>query len=220
MDTGTRERWGAATGLVSIACSAVAVMFERGTVSAGDTPTRISAYFSDNQQELRTQALLFILGLGFTLWFIPTLTSHLGRAEGGQGRLAGIALVSGVTSVGLTFVALVFQIGLATAAHDAGQPALVAIMNAVFTVAGLPLVVMLIAVALVSLRTRVLPAWLAWLSGVAAVTQLIPVLGVVADSGPLASGGWLSAYLPYPLYAVWVVCVAVLLIRAAGTDPA
>jgi hypothetical protein len=218
MDSRTGLRWGAATGIASIVCSAAAVMFEHGAVHATDTPNQIAGYYVDNQQALQIQALLFIIGSGFSLWFFPTLTHHLARAEGGRARIAGTALVSAITSVGLTLVALTFQLGLAAAGPASGQPAVVGVMNAVFVVAGLPLAVMLTATALLTLRAQAFPAWLGWLSALAAITQVVPVVGVVADTGPLASGGWISAYLPYPLYAAWVLCAAVLLI--AGTPKA
>ncbi len=189
-------------------------------MSSTDTPVRMGAYFSANQEALRVQALLFIVGLGFLLVFLPSLSSHLRRADGGRDSMAGVVLVSGAASVVLTFVALTFTIGLATVPEASGQPALVAIMNAVFVVAGMPLAVMLAAVGVASLRTHAFPAWLAGLSGLAAMTQVIPVFGVLTDGGPLASGGWISAYLPYPLYSAWVVCVAVLLLRSARTPAA
>jgi hypothetical protein len=215
MDSRTGLRWGAATGIASIVCSAAAVMFEHGTVRATDAPSRIAAYYVDNQQALRIQALLFIIGSGFSLWFFPTLTHHLARAEGGRARIAVTALVCAITSVALTLIALTYQLGLAAAGPASGQPAVVGVMNAVFVVAGLPLAVMLTATALLTVRAQAFPAWLGWLAALAAITQMIPVLGVVADTGPLASGGWISAYLPYPLYAAWVLCAAVLLITGA-----
>lgn len=209
-------RWGAATGLASILCAAGAEVFERGAIRATASPDRIAAYYTDHHQALRLQGLLFLLSSGFALWFFPTLTHHLARAEGDRGRVAGIALAAAVASIGVTFVAVCGQLGLATAYRHSGQPVLLATVNALFAAACVPNAVMLSAVAVVLLRTRVFPAWMAWLSVAAALTQLAPVLGVVAQSGPLASGGWASAFLPYPLYTVWVIAAAVLLIRASG----
>jgi len=217
MDARASYRWAAATGLASVACAAGAEVFERGAVRATETPARIAAYFADNHQALRWQALLFMVSSGFALWFYPTLTHHLARAEGGRARLASTALVAAITSIGLTFVALTLQIGLATASGYAGQPVLLATANALFMVACVPNAVMLTAVTVVSLRAHAIPAWMGWLSAMTALTQVVPVFSVLADTGPLASGGWASAWLPYPLYTVWLVCAAVLLIRAPQT---
>ncbi|MFN8082425.1 MAG: hypothetical protein U0Q19_22950 [Kineosporiaceae bacterium] len=220
MNARSADRWAAATGFASIACAAGAEVFERGAIRATAAPSEIAAYYADNSQALRLQGLLFLLSSGFALWFFPTVAHVLARAEGGRGRVAGIALVGAVTSIAVTVIAVTTQIALATAARYSGQPALLALVNALFVVACMPSAVMFCAVAVVSRRTGVFPAWMAWLSVLAAVTQLVPVFGVVADSGPLASGGWISAFLPYPLYTAWVLCAAVLLMRADVTrDP-
>ncbi len=215
------ERWGAASGFGALLAGAAAVVFERGPVRASDPVAKIADYFADNRGALLAQALLFVIGAGFFLWFVGSLRSFLFRAEGGTGRLSTVAFGAGVASTMITVVALTFQIGLATAAKDAGQPALVGTMDALFTVANLPLAVMLIAVAVLSLRTRAFPAWLAWLSAAAAAAQLAPVFGIVLDSGPLAADGWLAAYVPYPLYAVWLAsATAVMVIRIGKPTPA
>lgn len=67
------ERWGAASGLGAIVTGAAAVLFERGSVSASDPVARVVAYYTDNQGALRAQALLFVVGAGFCLWFLGSL---------------------------------------------------------------------------------------------------------------------------------------------------
>ncbi len=59
-------------------------------------------------------------------------------------------------------------------ASTAGAPpALIGTMNAVFTIAALPLAVMLTAVAVVSLRDHALPTWPGWIAAGAAGSQLV-----------------------------------------------
>ena len=210
------ERWGATSGFGSLLFGAAAVAFERGPVVASDPAAKIVAHYTEFRTAMLWQALLFLLGSGVFLWFLGSLRSFLLRAERGTGRLATVAFGAGVASTVITVVALAFQIGLATAAKDAGQPAVVATMVALFTVANLPLAVMLTAVAVTSFRTKAFPRWLGWLSAAAAVAQLIPALGIVLSSGPLAPDGWLAAYLPYPLYAVWLAAATVVMIRQLG----
>ncbi len=220
MNNAHGRRAGAAAGLASIACSLVAVVFERGAVDVHDPAGRIAAHFSVYATALRMQVVLFGLGLAFLLWFLAALAAQLRRgAPDFAGNVAaGAVLAAGAVSVGLTAVALALQAGLATVPDDAGVRMVVGVMNAVFTLSGLALAVVLGAVGVLAARRTTFPSWVAWLSGAAAVTQLLPVAGIVVDSGPLASGGWLSAYLPYPLYAAWVVAVAVLLLRADRND--
>ena len=78
---------------------------------------------------------------------------------------------------------------------------------------------MLTAVAVHTFRTAMLPAWLGWLSLVAAVAELIPVCGILLDGGPLAADGWVSAYLPYPLYALWLTSAVVVTTLRIGKTP-
>ncbi len=203
------ERIGAASGIGAIVTGAAALLFERGPLSASDPVGKIVAYYTDNEAALRVQALLFVVGAGFFLWFLGSLRSFLSQAEGGSGRLSTVAMGAGVASTVVTLAALAFQLGLASAGQAAGQPALVGTMDALFVIANLPLAVMLLAVGVLALRTAVFPAWLGWLSLLAAVAQLVPVCGIVVDGGPLAADGWVSAYLPYPLYALWLACAAV-----------
>lgn len=210
------ERWGAASGFGTLLAGAAAIVFERGALSASDPVAKMTAYFSTNQSALLAQALLFVLGAGFFLWFVGSLRSYLVRAEGGNGRLSTVAFGAGVGSTMITLVALTVSIGLASAGENAGQPALVGTMNALFTVANLPLAVMLTAVVVLSFRTKAFPAWLAWLSLATAVAQLLPTFGIVLTAGPLAAGGWLAAYVPYPLYAVWLASTTVVMVRRLG----
>jgi hypothetical protein len=216
MDETRWERWGAASGFGAILTGAAAAAFERGALSASDPAARIAAHFADNHDALLAQALLFVLGAGFFIWFAGSLRSFLARAEGGTGRLSAVALGAGIASTVLTLAALAFQVGLARAGAEAGQPALVGTMDAMFLIANLPLAVMLLAVAVVTFRTSALPAWLGWLTIAAAVAQVVPVLGIALDGGPLAADGWVSAYLPYPLYALWLACTAVVTVARLG----
>jgi hypothetical protein len=191
-------------------------VFERGPVSASDPVGQIADYFTDNQGALRAQGLLFLISAGIFLWFLGSLRSFLMRAEGGAGRLSAVAFGAGVASTVITVVALAFQIGLAMAPGGQVQPALVATMGVLFTVANVSLAVMLIAVAVVSFRTKAFPAWLGWLSVAAAAVQLAPAFGIVADSGPLAADGWLAAYAPYPLYVVWLAAATTVMVTRLG----
>lgn len=218
MDELRWERWGAASGFGAILTGAAAMIFERGALSAAGPAAKIAAHFADNHDALLAQALLFVLGSGCFIWFAGSLRSFLARAEGGTGRLSAVAFGAGVASTVVTLTALAFQVGMARAAGDAGQPALVGTMDALFVIANLPLAVMLAAVAIVTFRTAAFPSWLGWLSVIAAVAQVVPVLGIALDGGPFAADGWVSAYLPYPLYALWLASAAIVTVARLGSS--
>jgi len=216
MDETRRQRWGAASGFAAILVGAAATAFERGSVGVDDSAAKIAAHLVDNGQALRAQSLLFVIGTGALLWFMGSLRSFLGMAEGGSTRLSEVAFGAGVAWITLSLVAQTFQIGLAGAAGGEVSPALIATMDASFVVAGLPLAVMLIANAAVSLRTKVFPAWLAWLSMATAAAQLVSLLGIVVASGPLALDGWITLYTPYPLLVVWLTATSAVMVVRLG----
>lgn len=215
-----RQRWGAASGFAVILIGAAATVFERGPVSADDPAASVAAYFADNADALRAQSLLFVLGTGALLWFLGSLRGFLSEAEGGSARLSAVAFGAGVAWVALSLVAQAFQIGVAGTPGGEVPPALITTMDASFIVAGLPLAVMLVACAVVSLRTKVFPAWLAWLSMAAAAAQVASLLGIVVQSGPLALDGWFTLYAPYPLLVVWLAVTSAVMVVRIGRPAA
>lgn len=201
------ERYGAASGFAMVVLGAAATVFERTPVTAAD--------YAANRTALLTQSMLFLAGAAVSLWFIGSLRTYLMRFEGGTGRLTAVAFGSGLAWITLNMAAQTFQIGVASDPKGDAQIALLETMNATFTVASLPLAVMLVAVAVVSLRYRAFPPWLAWFAVLAAGAQAVLWLATVIQSGPLASDGWLSFAL-YPFFLIWLVPATVLMIRRAG----
>ncbi|WP_433518744.1 hypothetical protein ACQP2T_26535 [Nonomuraea sp. CA-143628] len=212
----TWERWGAASGLVSVAVGAAALIFERGGVRPNAPGNEITDFYLRNGQAQLTQSLLFTAGAAALLWFAGSLRAFLARAEGGTQRLSTLAFGAAVAQAAMNLLAQAFQVGLAGAPHG-GQvpPALISIMDAVFILANVPLAVMLAAVAMVSLRTHAFPSWLGWLAALAAAAHALLSASIVTGSGPLAAGGWLATAL-YPALTVWLVPAAITMIVRIG----
>jgi hypothetical protein len=206
MNASNRERYGAASGFAMVVLGAAATVFERAPVTAED--------FAANRTALTTQSMLFLASAAVSLWFLGSLRSHLLRAEGGSGRVSTVAFGAGVAWATLNMLAQAFQIGVAGDREGQAQTALINTMNATFTVANLPLAVMLVAVAVVSLRHHAFPAWLGLLAVVAAAAHTLLWLSTATDSGPLAAGSALSFVL-YPFFLVWLVPATVVMVRRA-----
>jgi hypothetical protein len=86
-----------------------------------------------------------------------------------------------------------FQVGVAIAPAEGLEPTLLWTMAAMFSIANMPLAVVLFATALVTFRTHAFPVWLGCLSVVAALAQMVLFAGTVVRSGPLAPpNGWLT----------------------------
>ncbi|BAW07721.1 conserved hypothetical protein [Nocardia seriolae] len=191
---------------------AVAVIFERGPVSPDDAKATVIDHYTENHDALLTQSMLFLAAAALYLWFLAALHAYQAEAEGDAGHMANVAFGAGITWVAINMIAQAFQVGLAQADRYGAEPALIATMNAVFTIAALPLAVMLAAVAVVTLRHRAFPVWLGWIAIVAAAAQLLLWWGTIAAGGPLAPAGWLS-YALYPTFVIWLVPACIVMIR-------
>ncbi|MFF1635289.1 hypothetical protein [Leifsonia sp. NPDC058248] len=201
------ERQGGVAGLVSVAIGLLAEVFERG-IARGGTDAATIRHFQEQAGAVRMQTLLFVLGAAFLFWFLAGLRSRLAAAEGGDGSLALLVLVAGAASNTVSLIALSVQEALTL---ETPSTALAALDDALFLIAGLPLAVVLVAVAVLAFTRHAFASWIGWLSIAAAVLQIVPLFGMLASGGPLAPGGWVSAFLPYPLYLIWLTAVAVLM---------
>ncbi|MEV1249418.1 hypothetical protein [Nonomuraea sp. NPDC049750] len=215
MDETTWQRWGATSGLVAVGAGAGAMVFERGGVSPDEPADQIAAFFAVNGSLLLAQSVLFMIGAAALLWFTGSLRAFLAAAEGGSQRLSTLAFGAGIAQVAVNLMAQAFQIGLATTPPAQVSGGLVALMDATFALANVPLAVMLGAVALVSLRYRAFPAWLGRLAAVAAGAYAILSANVAVSGGPLGPGGELS-YVLYPALVIWLVPAAIIMIRRCG----
>ena len=208
----TQDRWGALSGFAALAVGAAAVVLERGAPPVGASDVEEAAFHGAHVQALLMQSLLFLISAALLLWFVGCLRTHLTAAEGGSGRYAGLVFGAGVGYVALSLTAQAGQIALAQVA-GAAAPQLVAAVGsltwALFTVAAVPAAVMLAAFAVLTARSRAMPAWLGWL---AAAAQLGLLAGIVVTTGPLAPGGWYT-FAPYPLFVVWLAATAAVMIR-------
>lgn len=147
-------------------------------------------------------------GLLFFIPFLGYLFSVLRRAEGEGGWLSATAFGAGL-------LALTIKLGNAApsyAARDLEEGPLhtaLHTMNSVaFVLSMLPLGVLVAAVAILVLKTRVLPMWLGWVSAATA-----PVLLV---NGTFFESEFVPAFL---LFALWMVLTStVLTLRASRVN--
>jgi hypothetical protein len=213
------ERWAAATGYLVFALGMAAAAFERGAPPANAPVEQSLAFFRAYRSELLAQSLLFVLSAGVYIWFFGSLRSFLLRAEGETGRLASVAFGAGVIWAGLQMVLQSAQVALAMGASGDLAPALAGLIGdltyALSVIAYVPLAVMLAAVAVVSLRTGALPAFLGWLSALTAAANVAMTLGIVVDSGPLVPGGALT-YVLYALMAIWLLALTTVMVVRLG----
>jgi hypothetical protein len=208
VEAGRLQQWARFAPLTGVAAVVFWIvgflLFVSTDVEGADTAAEILAGYEEDDNAILFAGWVFVIGGVFFLWFLGTLRARLVGAEGVPGRLAGIAFAGGIATA-------VFLIGVplgdvAAAIADDLEPAAAQALNEVgtafFVGAEFSAVVLLVATALVALRTAVLPRWLAWVSLLLALWLLIAPIG------------WLGLIVGFPL---WILVVSVLLYGRAET---
>jgi len=185
------------------------VMVAAGFLISGDTPdadapgSEVVDFYKDGMGKQVVATLLVTLGAVALVWFASSLRSILRTAEGGTGRVANIAFAGGLASAVGFWVSAGIHFTLADVGGDidaAGAQALNALDSDSFFAFAPGIAVLILASALVALRTGILPAWMAWVGFVIFVASFTPV-GFVA----------------FLLSGIWIIVVSVLLYRAQPT---
>jgi hypothetical protein len=199
------ERWSPVAGLVYVLLFLIAIVT---TPDTGETNREILEHYADDGNRGNDMILTFLFAaaaLAF-VWFVSDLRSRLGAAAPGS-ALPILALGAGIASAGLlavaaaTFGSISFTYEEGDFQLDPNTARLVgAIGYGVFVGSMLMAGLVVLATSLVALRTRLLPAWLAWLG--------ILVTIVLA-----------FAFAFFPVFALlgWVAVVSVVLLARRPT---
>jgi hypothetical protein len=202
------RRWESLAGVGAVVLWIVgAFLLENTDRPEGKNAAAFAQWVADNDTEIVAGAVVFGFGVLLFLWFLGVLRSVLVSAERGPTHLSAIAYGSGIaTSVCL----MASYLPWAKAAFDKDNisdssiEALVLMGDSFFGGVELFAIPLLVATALVALRTAVLPRWLAWFSFVLAlVLAVFPI-------------GWLGVILGLPL---WTLLTSVVLYRLPSTAP-
>ena len=159
--------------------------------------------------------LVELLGFVFFAFFLGSLWACLRSAEGDGGWLSAAAFGGGLLAlaVKLASVAPVLAVRASEGMDPGTANALIAMNGASFDITFLPLGVMLLATAIVAVRTGALPRWLGWASAVVALGLLGALSAAVVSPSPPE---WV--FLAMLLFALWTVATSIALIRRA-TEP-
>jgi hypothetical protein len=147
-----------------------------------------------------------LIGLLLFIPFLGYLSSVLRDAEGPGGWLAATAFGAGLVDITIK-LASIAPANAADGFADATptHQALDVMNSTAFIATMLPLSVFMAAVAVVIVRTRVLPRWLGWLAAVTAPLLLVNGMFLDAEFGP--------AFL---LFLLWVLLASVILSLRPG----
>jgi hypothetical protein len=195
------ERYAPLTGVLAVVLWVIGIIVEAGAIE-DKNPDTILASYTGKEGRILLGGFLWLLGTVFFFWFLGSLRARLAVAEGGVLRLTTIAFAGGVSAAICALLLVGPDMGAAiTDDKDLSAPTAQALhtMGDTFFIGGeIALAVLLIATALVVLRTRVLPVWLAWVS---------VIVGIVLIVLPI---GWAGVIFAFP---IWVLVVTYFLWR-------
>jgi hypothetical protein len=177
-------RWWPLTGLAFVGLWIGALAATGNDVSTDDSDAKILAYYakSGNRDRHIVAFFLILAATLFFVWFLAKLRERLVRAEGGAaGTLTALAYGAGIAAAALWVVANALFASAALTRGDTSKFQLdpntyrilgdtgYAIWFSGTTVAA----VTVVATAVLSLRSGLLPRWIAWLSFPVALTMLV-----------------------------------------------
>lgn len=217
MNDRTREQLGAASGLL------VALLFGISFViglspeppDMSDSAVAVATYVSQNQDAIRVEILLNTVAMFAFLWFLGSVRAGLRGAEGGAGRVSGIASGGGI--VGATFI-IAAQVFAAVAALRPEQTdpgltrALVDLQLISIGLGAAAFAVFFLAVASASLIDGGLPKVLGWLAVVAGAAAAIGVVTIFSTDGVFAADGAFGFWVRYAAFVAWVGVASALLV--------
>jgi hypothetical protein len=225
-------RYGAASGFVFIVLFVVGFLgfVVPNAPDADAAGESWQSFFSDHQNRIQFGIFLVGLGLFFFIWFLGSLRSALAAAEGGAGRLTAIAYGGGLISAAFFLIPMT---ATAAAAYrpDEIDPNLTRALNDIAFVSGAPaaaaFTALFTATAILGYRYNALPAPVAGLSALAAITQPLAYGVAFTDSGAFAPDGVLGGFIPLVTFVIAIFSLSGALVRqpvfatrgAAGAPP-
>jgi hypothetical protein len=209
---GHLERWSPVAGIAFVVLFVVGAALMDTSPDAGASNSEILGFYGDDGNQLKLECAALVLTAAGVLfvWFIGVLAERLQRDATGSSWLARVVMISGSVFTSLSLAGFMLLVFVADAADD--NPARFVIspdtarllVNAAYTMTyetALPLAAPLVfAVSLATLRDGFLPRWLGWAGLVVTIGCLFGFLGV-----------------PMGLFLIWIVVVAVLLVRRPRT---
>lgn len=204
-------RWAPLSGIIFVALwiPGFAILLAN---NAGESDADIVSFYAkdDGRGKVVMAFFLMLAASLFFAWFLTVLRERLARAEGRQGALTALSFGAGLVAMALWLVASVLWLSVSYTADqddrfkvDPNTERLVSETAYLFFVTGsIVALLVVLGTSLVARRTSLLPAWLAWLGFLVAVTML----------GSLA-------VVPFFVFLGWVVVVCVtLIVRAEPAD--
>lgn len=212
------ERLGLLGGVVFVVLTVLGALLPGQPPDPSAPAGEIVDYVSSNSGAIGAGSYLGGLGALFLVFWAGSLWRAMSRAEHDSPRLAVVAALGLVLGGAMATAAAALLSAISFQADQLGDQATVywAILITIQASTFVGLAVQTAAVAALGIRTKFIPAWLAWASAGVAVLGIIGLLAVANDAD-----AWLGfGFVTFLLWSVWILCVTAVLWRKLDADPA
>lgn len=212
MDDKKWERYGALGGIFFVVLVLVATFM----IPAPPAPDAVAAKFGDwfREHHSAAAASVYVQSIGTIgiLFWAGTLWRAMRKAEGGEPRLAVVALAGLLLGVAMGMAAGAVTATTALRINelgDAGAKVFSTLSFGLFAVSALAFAAQIAAVSTLAIRTSFLPEWIAWFGGLLTILLAVGGLAVASDTGSRAP----IAFAAFLTWLLWIVCVSLALYR-------
>jgi hypothetical protein len=207
------ERWGRGAGIAFVVFAVLAFIVGGEPPQVSDSAEEVVAYYDGERGQVLLSSFLFIVALGFWIWFGGTLANVL-RSHG-EGRVAATVVGAVAAFVSVQFVTTAVN---AVLAHSVARTGEDGVVQALFSltwgldvVAAIPSAVFFLAASLGLRRTLMIPAWLS-AAGVG-----VAALFILRSTNWAREGFWSPTgeylFILIPLALLWILTTSVVLMR-------
>jgi hypothetical protein len=187
------ERWAPLSGIIFVILMVVGTMFVADVPDPDAPQQQLATYLADSDNHMRNimGAYIWVVGALAFLWFVTRLRTVLRGAEGGTATLSNLVFGAGVAFAAVWMVSAAAFAAVAYAVELRGatvsDPDFVKVLPQMAWMilllgAGFAGLLLVLTTSILSLRTGVLPRWLAWLGIVVAIA--LPVDVIYISIGP------------------------------------
>lgn len=211
MRAGWWDKWGAAAGLIFFAFIPALFVMAGDQPELGSSAQEVLRFELDDRSSIHVYLILWCIALIPLVWFLASLLATLRRHDPDESPLPTVgvvALVLGLVGICTTII-LEAAAAFRPAAYGPELTRMLWDLSYVFQpVFGVGLGVFLVTIAVLVLRTRMLPAWYGWLT-------LVPAIGNLVYIGQIAKNdGYFLGEPGFPAFVVWIPLTSILLLRS------
>lgn len=193
------ERYAPLAGVAFVVLVILAAIIGGSTPDNNDSLAKTANFWKDHRNAQLWSSVIAAWALLFFVWFAGTLRSALRAAEGGASRLSAVNFGGALIGATGLLMLIAFSFATADSVKDVSPQVtktLTVLSNDAFMPAAAGFGLFFISAGVLAVRTRVLPAWLGW------VTLLIGIACVTP-----------AGFFALLIGLIWIVAVSVVLFR-------